>query len=126
MLKGDFVGAVNRRREVGVNAEAIHIAHHQQRRILQRLSVAEELVEGRVKVFALALILPAEEPALPDIRLPAPAATHHGTALEGEPFPGPIHLGRLRVFNHLAEVEEMLLGSGALGQFDRSPLGNEI
>lgn len=92
-----------------MHADAVHVADDQERGILQRLAVEQELVEGRIQVLPLPLVLPAEELSLPHVGLPAAAATLVGAALEGEPLASRIGLGGLRVFQHFAEVEEMLL-----------------
>ncbi len=59
-------------REVRAHLEALQIADDQQRRVLQCLAIVEELLVGRGQVLALALVLPGEVTALPDIGEAAP------------------------------------------------------
>ena len=54
-------------REVGVDLEAVEVADDEQRRVLEGLPVLQELVVGGLQVLALALVLPGEVAALPDV-----------------------------------------------------------
>jgi hypothetical protein len=49
-----------------------------------------------------------------------------GALLEGEEVAPRVDLRRLRVVEQLAEVEEVLLRGGALGQLHPAPLGDEF
>src|SRR6266542_2155714 len=68
IIKGEAVGFRAGAGEVGMDLEALLIARHHQRRILQVFAVAHELAIGRRQIAVLALILPGEVAALPHIR----------------------------------------------------------
>jgi hypothetical protein len=97
-----------------------------QRRVFQSHGVAGELFERLAEVALPLLVLPGEEPLLPDVR-PALAAAGLGRALlEGEMVANGIVLGRRRVAEQAAEVKEMLLRRRPLGQGDRLPFADEV
>jgi len=54
--------------EVGVNLEPLKVAHHDERRIFQVLTILERLLICDIKVPVLAFVFPAKAAALPDIR----------------------------------------------------------
>jgi hypothetical protein len=60
----DFLGRAG---EVRMNFEAIEVAHHKQWRVLERLAVVVQLLVGGREILALALVLPAEMAALPNV-----------------------------------------------------------
>ena len=86
----------------------------------------QELLVGGVEVLVLALVLPAEEAALPDVGPAVAAAALRGAPLEGEPLAVGVGLGGLGVAEQFAEVEEVLLGGGAFRQGDTGPLLDEF
>jgi len=51
-----------------MNLEPLKVTHHKQRRILQILTISEELLIRDTKVLVLTLVLPTKAAALPDIR----------------------------------------------------------
>ena len=73
--------------EVGVDLEAVHVAHDQERRVLQDFAVLEELLVGGVEVLVLALVLPGEEALLPDVGPALAAALLARPILEGKACP---------------------------------------
>ena len=75
----DFMRALGGVVKIGVDADDVHVAHHQQRRVFQVGAVFEKLVIGGVEVFLFALVFPAEEIFFPDIG-PAFAAAVLGRA----------------------------------------------
>ena len=111
--------------EVGVDDDALHVADDEQRRVEKGLAILEELGVGLIEVGVLTLVLPGEMAHLPDVG-PALAAGRLARArLEGEPLAGRISLGRRRVANQPAQVDEVLLGRCALAQRGLLPLGDE-
>jgi hypothetical protein len=109
-----------------VDHEPRHVADHQQRRVLQRLPVLEELVVRLLEARAGALVLPGEEAALPDVGPAVAAAVLARAPLEREPVALRIDLRRLRVLEQLAQVEEVLLRRRPLGEVGGAPLGDEL
>ena len=112
--------------EVGVDHDAVHVADDQQRRVLQGLAVLEELLVGRVEVLVLALVLPGEVAPLPDVGPAVAAAVLRRALLEGERLPGGVDRRGLRVADELAQVEEVLLGGGPLGEPVSLPLAPKL
>src|SRR5450759_3279264 len=92
IVEGEAVDPRHGVGEVGVDLEAGEIAYDEKRRVAQSLAVAVELRVGRGEVLALALVLPGEVVAHPDV---GPAVATFGLAgalLEGIP-----PAGRVRV-----------------------------
>jgi hypothetical protein len=125
IIQGDRGRAVGPVDEVGVDNDRVDVADDQQRRVVERLAVLEQLLVGLVQVGVLALVLPAEEAALEDIRKTLPAAQLGCTVLEGEGCALGIRVGRRGVIQQPAEVEEMLVGRRALFERGLAPFDNE-
>ena len=70
--------------EIGVDDDAIHVAHDEQRRVLQVGSILQQLIVGFVEIGVLAFVLPAEEAFLPDISPAMTALLLVGAGLESE------------------------------------------
>ena len=112
--------------EVRVDLKAVEIADHEQRRVLQRLSVLQKLLVGGLKVLVLALVLPAEVVALPDIGKAVAAVLLLGALLKGVPLARGVSLvGRLDT-QHPAQVDEVLLGGSMLVAGRALPLRGEL
>lgn len=91
--QGDVVGPGGRVVEVGVDADDVHVAHDQQRRVVEVGAVFEQLVISGVEVFVPAFVFPAKEVLFPNVG-PAVAAAVFGRAfLEGERVACGISLG---------------------------------
>ena len=102
VIKAELVNFRNAVGPVGMNSKPIHIAHDQQRWVLQRERVLLKLGEGSVEVFPLALVLPAEMIPLPCVR---PTFTPGGlgcATFECVPFPRRIDVRRCRFVQHPA------------------------
>ena len=80
LVELDLVGAADRVRPIRMNLEPGEIADDQQGRVFERRRITLELGKGRLQILALALVLPTETAALPDIG-PAFAAGRLGGAL---------------------------------------------
>ena len=78
---------------VGADPEPLHVRDDQQRRVLQRQRVQAELAEGGVEVRPLALVLPCEVVALPDIGPAVAARVLAGAPLEAVRLAGRVRLG---------------------------------
>ena len=111
--------------EVGADADDVHVAHHQQRRVVEVGAVFEKLVIGGVEVFVPAFVFPAKEVLLPNVGPAVSAAVFGRTSLEGEPLPLRIGLLRLGVADQFAQVEKMGLRGGALREVNLAPLGDK-
>jgi hypothetical protein len=100
------------RRLVGpasLDAKDMRVAGDVQRRIFERRGVAGQLLQRLVEVALLLFVLPGEEILLPDVG-PALAAAGLGRALlESEMVADWIVLGRCRMIEEPAQVEEMLV-----------------
>ena len=113
-------------REIGVDNQAIHIAHHEQGRVLQRLAVLEQLVVGGIEVFMFALVFPAEEAPFPHIGPAFAAALLGDSLLECVPFAGWVHVSRTRMLEQLTQFQEMLVRRRALGKLNLAPFLDEL
>ncbi len=123
--QADVVDLGHRRGEVGVDHDAVHVAHAQERGVAEGFAVSEELVVGGFEVLVLAFVLEGEEVLLPHVGPAVAAAVLGGAALEREPFALGIGVGRLGVVEQLAQVEEVLLRAGALREVRLLPLDEE-
>ena len=112
--------------EVGVDLEAGEVAHDQQRRVAQSLAVAVELRVGRGEVLALALVLPGEVVAHPDVGEALATLGLAGSLLEGVPLAGRVGVVGRGLAEHPAQVDEVLLGRGPLGPRAALPLRHEL
>lgn len=126
IVQCDRVDALDGVGEVGVNEDAFDIGDDEERRVLQRLAVLEQLLIGAVQVGVLALVLPGEVALLPDVGPALTAALFGGAGFEGEPRAVGVGLGRRRVVEEPADVDEVFLGGGAFFQRGVPPLGDEV
>ena len=123
----EVVNAADAVGPVGADAEAHQIGDDQQRRVLQGQGVLPELLEGGVKVCAAALVFPGEVVTFPDVGPAVAAGVLAGAALEAVGLAGGIRLGRGRLAEQPADVDEVLLRGGAFLQRGRgAPLGDEL
>lgn len=106
--------------EMGVDFDVDEVAHHQQRRVVQRQRIIHELLERSLEVLARPLVFPRETTALPHIR-PALPALDFGAALKAVVF----RVARLFYPQQVAQIVEMLLRSGALGDVLALPVCDE-
>ena len=111
---------------VGADAKPTHVGDDQERRVLQGEGVLPQLVEGGVQVGAQTLVLPGEAVPLPHIRPAVAAGLPAGALLEAVGVAGRIGLGRRRLVQEPAQVDEVLLRGRALLQLRRPPLGDEV
>src|SRR4051812_36551309 len=65
------------------SSETVQVADHQQRRVLQVLAILEQLLIGGHQATVLALVLPGEVAALPNVGEASPAPGLVGPLLEG-------------------------------------------
>lgn len=106
--------------------DRVEVRDDEQRRIAQRLAVFEELDVCGFQILALALVLPAEEVPLPDVGEAAAADGLLEGLLEGIRGTGRVCLGRSRLAEHRAQVEEVGLGGRTFGRLDAAPPGGEL
>ena len=126
MLQVESVYAFGRAREVGVDLEAVEIAHDQQRRVFEVFAIEQKLPVGSGQVFVLAFVFPAEVAAHPHVGPTLAAARLAHAALERVPGAFRVGGGGLGLREQIAEIEKMLLAGAAFGQVDQPPLGDEI
>ena len=113
--------------EVGVDLVQVHVADDEQRRVLDRLAVVEQLAVGGTKVGVRALIFPAGDAAFPDVGgARAAGAGTLGASLEAVPLAGGVRVVGRRHAEHSAEVAEVLLRGGALTASVVLPLRGEV
>ena len=74
----------------------------------------------------LALVLPGEAVALPDVGPALAAGVPAGAAFEAVAVAGGIGLGRRGLAEEPAEVDEVLLGCGALLELGGAPFCDEL
>jgi len=87
--------------------------------------VAEQLDVGRLQILVLALVLPGEEVALPDVGEADSPVRLDDPLLERVLGADRVGFVRRRLAEHPAEVDEVGLGGGLLGGLDTPPLGGE-
>ena len=119
----DLLGRVG---EVGVDLEALQVADNQEGRVFQGLAILEQLLVGGGEVLVLALILPAEVAALPDVRPPSPPPVFSTPFSKAYQSPGGIGLVGGGDAEQAAEVDEVFLGGGAFGASAAEPLRGEL
>ncbi|QOV89794.1 hypothetical protein IPV69_00005 [Humisphaera borealis] len=121
--------------EVGVDFNPGDIADDQQRRVIERFAVLQQLTVGigEILVLALALVLPRELVLPPDVgeAVIAPgtgrrAARDIDALFERVFGPLGVVLGRGGLGEHAAEADEMFLARGTLGEFDVGPDLHEL
>ena len=100
--------------EIGVDDDALDVADDQERRVLQRFSVLEELLIRLLQVSIGSLVLPAEEALLPDVGKPLAAGGLLNRLLEGKRLSRRIKVSGATMPQQIAKVEKMLLGDGTL------------
>ena len=112
--------------EIGMDDDLIGVRDDQQRRVLERLAVLEQLVVSLLQIFMLAFVLPTEVAAVPDVG-PAIAAFLLGDAIfEGEEIAFGIQIDRGFVPDQAAEVDEVFLAGRALFELDVAPFVDEF
>ena len=113
--------------EVGVDLDPVHVANDERGRILQVFAVVKQLPIGGGEVGVVALVLPAEVFALPDVGpTPIASAQSFGAGLERVPLTACIGLVRRLHAEQATEVDEVLLRGGTLTTGVVAPLGGEL
>jgi hypothetical protein len=109
-----------------VDLDPLEIGDHEERWILERVLVVDELAVGSLAVLALALVLPGEKALLPDVGEAVTAVELLGALLERVPGTRGIGIGRGRLAEHPAEIAEVGLGGRALPGRHAAPLRGEL
>ena len=109
---------------IGADHDALHVARHQQRRVLQRAGILQELAMGSIEVLVLALVLPREPAAAPHVSPSLAAAGLGGALLKSVGRPGRVRIGR-RLAQQGAQIQEVFLRRGALVASVGLPLGDK-
>src|SRR5205823_9191444 len=122
-------------REVAADLGRADVADDAQRRVVQIIPVLVELAVGLVQrlVLVLPLVLPGEEPALPDVDEPALALAALGGGrgdlhrlLERVVAAGRVERRGRGMADQTTEVDEVLVTGRPLGELDRLPLGDKL
>ena len=107
--------------------EADEVANDEQRRVFEGLVIFIELLVGFLEVATFGFIFPGEEAALPYVGETFFAAASFGDTLfvgiAGTDFVGLRGMGDVEGF---AEIAEVLLRGGALGESAGVPLADEV
>ena len=123
---GDLIDLLDRVGEVGVDEDALHVGYHQERRIVERLAVLEQLLIGFVEVSLFALVLHREMVFFPHIGPALAALLLAHPSLVGEALAGRVVLGGRGVAHEATEIGEVLLVAGALLDGDPAPFLDEL
>lgn len=125
-LKVEFQYVFSETSEVGMDNELIHIADDEERRILQIVAVEEQLLVRCFQVFVLALVLPPEMLAHPDIGPAVPAFFLTDAPFKGVPGTLRISLGGLGLSQQFTQIKKVLLAGTAFGERDLLPFIDEF
>ena len=112
--------------EVGPDFDCLEVGDDEEGRVLQRVAVTLELEVGGLEVLALALVLPGEEAALPDVGEAVAAAQLLRALLERVPGAVGVGVGGGGLAQDAAQVDEVGLRRRALGGGDAAPLRGEL
>ena len=112
--------------EINMDFQVAGIARDEQRRIVERLTVLQELFVSLGEVGPSALVFESEEAALPHIGPTSAAALLGGAFFEGEGLASSIQFGGRGVADQIAEIEKVLLVGGSLGKISSRPFDNEF
>jgi hypothetical protein len=126
VVEGDDLGDRGEAGEVGPDLDRLEVGDDEEGRVLQRVAVALELEVGGLEVLPLALVLPGEEAALPDVGEAVAALQLLGPLLEGVPGALGVGVGGSGLTQDAAQVDEVGLRGRALGGRDAAPLGGEL
>ena len=88
--------------------------------------VLPQLLEGGVEVGVIALVLPGEVAAFPDVGPALAAGVLLGAAFEAVLLAGRISLRRCWLIEEPTKIDEVLLRGGAFLEFYLPPLGDEL
>ena len=124
--QGEGVDALDGVGEVGVDLEAVQVAHDEEGRAGEVFAVLEKLLVGRGQVLVLALVLPGEVAPVPDVGVAFPAAGLGDALLEGVEGAALVGGGRVGLAEDFAQVAEVGLGGGAFGEGGGLPTGDEF
>jgi len=87
-----------------VDLDDLHVRDEQQRRVVQRVGVIEQLPVGALQVTVGALVLERKEALLLDVGKAVAAQGLVGARLKGEPLPRGVGLRRRGMPHHTAQV----------------------
>lgn len=107
--------------EIRMDFKMLLVADRQQRRVLQVFAVIQQLQVRRVQVFMLALVLPCEMAALPNVGKALAVLDGRNVLLKGEAIAGLIGGGGMWLAQDFAQVDEMGLRGGPLGKLAGLP-----
>jgi hypothetical protein len=106
--------------------ESVVIADHEQRRILEVLAVAKQLLISGGEVVVFAFVFPAEEPFFPNVGEALAAVVGGDVLFEGKRLSGAVCLDGLGVPQKFADVVEVGLRGGALAEGGGFPAIDKI
>jgi hypothetical protein len=108
-----------------VDLDPLEIGDHEERWVLERVLVVDELAVRGLAVLAV-LVLPGEEALLPDVGEAVTPVELPGTLLERIPGARRVGLRWPRLTEHGAQVQEVGLGGGTFAGRHAAPLRGEL
>ncbi len=126
LVDGDGVHIADGVGEIGVYLDGLNVAHHQQRRVVQRQCVTLHLLQGLAQIAAGAFVFDGEMATLEHIGPAVATAGFAGAFFKTEVTAVLVDIGRLGVVEQFTQVEKMLLVQGALGAGLAGPFGDEL
>ena len=112
--------------EIGVNDDALNVAHDEQGRIQEGFAILQELLVGVVQVCALAFVFPREKIFFPHICKAVAAVAFGGESLERKQCARAVYFGGGGMFDEMAQVNKVFLVRGAFFEVRAFPFFNQL
>lgn len=126
IFKREFVDFLNRVGPVGVDTNAVHIRHDQQRRIFQCDRVLQKLAKCLVEVFSRSFVFPCKAALAPNVSPTFAAAGLACSLFKGKPIAGRVGGDGIDHAEQRTQVIEVALRGGPFLEFGSAPFGNEV
>ena len=112
--------------EVGVDFEAVEVADDEKWRVAEIFTVVIDLLVGGFEIFMLALVLPGEVVAKPDVGEAFGAGGLGEGLIECVALAGGVGGCGMRLAEHVAEVDEVRLRATAFAEGVDLPALNKV
>lgn len=112
--------------EVGVDFEAVEVADDEERRVAEVLAIVVDLLVGGLEVLVLALVLPGEVVAEPDVGEAFATVDLVQGLVEGVTLTGGVGCSGMRLAEHVAEIDEVGLRAAAFAEGVDLPTLDEL
>lgn len=109
-----------------MNLEPIQIASYKQRRVFKVFAVTQKLAIGHREIPVFAFVFPSEVSALPNVGKTLTVIIRGDVLFKCVGLARLVHLGWIRLPEHLAKIDEMSMRRCALGESARFPAFNEL